>query len=48
LLMNGIFGVNKNAASMDQPLPRILTARLLTIVIIPDKTILGGKSFEDV
>jgi hypothetical protein len=46
--MNGIFGVNKNAAPIDQPLPRILTARLLTIIIVPNKSIFGGESFEDV
>ena len=48
LLMKGMFGVNKKAAPFVSHNPAFPGAGKLTIIIIPNKTILGGKSFEDV
>jgi hypothetical protein len=48
LLIKGMFGVNKNAAPLVSRNPAFSNAGSLTIIIITDKSILGGKSFEDV
>ena len=48
LLMKGMFGVNKKAAPLVSHNPAFPNAGKLTIIIVPNKTIPGGKGFEDV